>query len=167
MTFGQGGSSRCERLFLGWFQCRVWKLEQGWHAPSFLKRALKEPGYLPNSFSQTGEMPEQKGREVDALIDCPLHHKMITEVTIMRVVGVRELRDGLTKLLRERTPVLIMRRSKVAGVYVPLDDEDLNLELRRDMQLALARKIRASLRAKGLSEQDILDDFEATRKTRR
>jgi len=101
------------------------------------------------------------------LIDCPLHHKMITEVTIMRVVGVRELRDGLTKLLRERTPVLIMRRSKVAGVYVPLDDEDLNLELRRDMQLALARKIRASLRAKGLSEQDILDDFEATRKTRR
>jgi len=44
-------------------------------------------------------------------------------------------------------PVLIMRRSKVAGVYVPLDDGDLNLELRRDMQLALARKIRASLRA--------------------
>ena len=53
-----------------------------------------------------------------------------------------------------------MRRSKVAG------DGDLSLQLRRDMQLALARKIQASLKVKGLTEQDILDDFEATRKAR-
>jgi len=84
----------------------------------------------------------------------------------MRVVGVREFRDDVTKLLKERVPVLIMRRSKVAGVYVPLDDGDLSLELRRDMQLTLAQKIQASLKAKGLTEQDILDDFEATRKAR-
>ena len=78
----------------------------------------------------------------------------------MRVVGVREFRDDVTKLLKERVPVLIMRRSKVAG------DGDLSLQLRRDMQLALARKIQASLKVKGLTEQDILDDFEATRKAR-
>jgi len=85
----------------------------------------------------------------------------------MRIVGIKEFRDDATKLLKERAPVLIMRRSKVAGVYVPLDDGDLSLELRRDMQLALAHKIRAALEAKGFTEQDILDDFEATRKTRR
>jgi len=84
----------------------------------------------------------------------------------MRVVGVREFRDDVTKLLKERVPVLIMRRSKVAGVYVPLDDGDLSLELRRGMQLALAQKIQASLKVKGLTEQDILDDFEVTRKAR-
>lgn len=69
-------------------------------------------------------------------------------------------KDVATKLLKERVPVLIMRRSKVAG------DGDLSLQLRRDMQLALARKIQASLKVKGLTEQDILDDFEATRKAR-
>jgi len=91
---------------------------------------------------------------------------MTTRVVIMRVVGVREFRDDVTKLLKERVPVLIMRRSKVAGVYVPLDDGDLSLELRRGMQLALAQKIQASLKVKGLTEQDILDDFEVTRKAR-
>jgi len=85
---------------------------------------------------------------------------MAIGVTIMRVVGVREFRDVATKLLKGRVPVLIIRRSKVAG------DGDLSLQLRRDMQLALARKIQASLKVKGLTEQDILDDFEATRKAR-
>jgi len=91
---------------------------------------------------------------------------MTIEVTTMRIVGIKEFRDDATKLLKERVPVLIMRRSKVAGIYVPLDDRDLSLELRRDMQLALAQKIQASLKAKGFTEQDILDDFEATRKAR-
>jgi len=106
------------------------------------------------------------GQGVAPLTTWPLRYKMTIGVTTMRIVGIKEFRDSATKLLKESAPVLIVRRSKVAGVYVPLDDGDLNLELRRDMQLALAQKIQASLKAKGLTEQDILGDFEATRKAR-
>ena len=85
----------------------------------------------------------------------------------MRIVGMKELRDHATKLLRGRDPVLVMRRDKVAGVFLPLDGDDLALEIRREIQLGLAAKIRESLTGKGLSEQDVLDDLEASRKTRR
>lgn len=85
----------------------------------------------------------------------------------MRIVGMKELRDHATKLLKGGDPVLVMRRDKVAGVFLPLDGDDLSLELRREVQLGLAAKIRESLTAKGISEQDVLDDFKASRKTRR
>lgn len=41
------------------------------------------------------------------------------EVVTMRIVGLREPRDHATKLLRERDPALVMRRDKVAGVFLP------------------------------------------------
>ena len=85
----------------------------------------------------------------------------------MRIVGMKELRDHATKLLRGRDPVLVMRRDKVAGVFLPLDGDDLALEIRREVQLGLAAKIRGNLAGKGTSERDVLDDFEASRKTRR
>jgi len=85
----------------------------------------------------------------------------------MRIVGMKELRDHATKLLRGRDPLLIMRRDKVAGVFLPLDGDDLALELLREVQLGLAARIRESLTSKGTSEQDVLDAFEASRKVRR
>ena len=48
---------------------------------------------------------------------------------------------------------------------VSLREAISSLEHRRDAQKALAHKIRAALEAKGFAEQDILDDFETTRKT--
>lgn len=92
---------------------------------------------------------------------------MAIEVATMRIVGVRELKDHATKLLKGRDPILVMRRDKVAGVFLPLDGDDLALDLRREVQLGLVARIRESLAAKGLSEQDVLDDFEASRKARR
>jgi len=85
----------------------------------------------------------------------------------MRIVGLKELRDHASKLLRGRDPVLVMRRGKVAGVLLPLDGDDLALELRGGVQLGLAARIRESLTANGVSEQDVLDGFEASRKTGR
>jgi len=48
-------------------------------------------------------------------------------------------------------------------VHIEGDDKDPSLERRRDIQLALAHKIRAALKARGFAEQDILDDFEASK----
>lgn len=90
-----------------------------------------------------------------------------TEVATLRIVGMKELRDHATKLLRGPDPVLIMRRDKVAGVFLPLDGDSFALEIRREVQLGLAAKVRESLRAKGISERDILNDFEVSRKARR
>ncbi|GAB4310304.1 MAG: hypothetical protein Kow0097_11830 [Candidatus Bipolaricaulota bacterium] len=64
-----------------------------------------------------------------------------SEVVTMRIVGLREPRDHATKLLRGRDPVLVMRHDKVAGVLLPLDGDDLALELRRE-QLRIAASIR-------------------------
>ncbi len=92
---------------------------------------------------------------------------MILEVATLRIVGMKELRDHATKLLRGGDPVLVMCRDKVAGVFLPLDGDDLAPDLRREVQLGLAAKIRESLTGKGVSEQDVLDDLEASRKARR
>ncbi|MCK4600075.1 hypothetical protein KAU37_09695 [Candidatus Bipolaricaulota bacterium] len=86
----------------------------------------------------------------------------------MRLATVKEFRDQATKFLRSRDPVLITRRGKPAGIYVSLHEgEDLPFDFRKELMLTLASQVKKSLEEHGLTEQAVLDDFEATRKTRR
>lgn len=86
----------------------------------------------------------------------------------MRLTSIREFRDRATVLLRSAEPLLITRRGKAAGLYLPLTDADsLPLELRRELQLAIAEAVRNSLKERGFTEEEIVEDFERFRKERR
>lgn len=92
---------------------------------------------------------------------------MTIKVVIMKLTTVKEFRDQATKFLRSRDPVLITRRGKPAGIYVSLQEEDLPVEFRKELMLALAGQVKKSLQDHGLTEKDVLEDFESSREARR
>lgn len=92
---------------------------------------------------------------------------MVTGVVMMKIATVKEFRDKATVMLRSTEPVLIMRRGRVAGFFLPAEGESLPLELRRDLQMAIAEVVRKNLQARGFSEESILRDFEKFRSARR
>jgi len=83
----------------------------------------------------------------------------------MRTTTVKEFRDQATKLLRGSELLLITRRGKAAGLYLPLEEtQDLPLELRKELQVSLASSVRQALEEKGITEEEILEGFELSRK---
>ncbi|MCK4392436.1 hypothetical protein KAX17_05980 [Candidatus Bipolaricaulota bacterium] len=86
----------------------------------------------------------------------------------MKLTTVKEFRDQATKFLRSRDPVLITRRGKPAGIYVSLEkEEDLPVDFRKELMLALVTQVKKSLQEHGFTEQEILSDFETTRQAHR
>jgi len=86
----------------------------------------------------------------------------------MRVAGVRELRGNLAGLLDGGEPVLVTRHGKMAGLYLPLDDPDhVPTDLRQELAGVLGRHLSNLLEARGVSEDEIQEDFDAHRRRRR
>jgi len=85
----------------------------------------------------------------------------------MEFQTVREFRDKATSILRSTEPVFITRRGKLAGVYMPVADGELPLDLKRQLFGVLAEQIRQEREEKGVSETEILDDFTTWQKERR
>lgn len=78
----------------------------------------------------------------------------------MRMTSVREFRDGATRLLRSRDPILITRRGRVAGIFFPRPESSLPLELKKEIFPALAADIARQLKKRRISEAEVLADFE-------
>ena len=85
----------------------------------------------------------------------------------MRTATVREFRDQATKLLKETEPILVTRRGRIVGFYLPATGTSLPLEIKKDLFDVLTRKIRHMMKVRGVTEEAALADFEATRKARR
>jgi len=86
----------------------------------------------------------------------------------MRVAGVRELRGNLAELLDGGEPLLVTRHGKLSGLYLPLDDPDrIPTDLRRELAGVLGRHLSGLLEAKGVTEDDVQEDFDAHRRRRR
>jgi hypothetical protein len=85
----------------------------------------------------------------------------------MRTATVREFRDQATKLLKETEPVLVTRRGRIAGFYLPATGASLPLEIKKELFYVLTRAIRRRMKVRGVTEETILADFEQTRKARR
>ncbi len=86
----------------------------------------------------------------------------------MRVAGARELRENLAGLLDGGEPVLVTRHGKLSGLYLPLADPDrVPTDLRLELARVLGRHLAGLLQAKGISEDDVLEDFSAHRRRRR
>jgi len=85
----------------------------------------------------------------------------------MKISTVREFRDKATTLLRSKDPILVTRRGRLAGVFFPWPEASLPLELKRELFSVLGAEMRRQVRKRGLSEEQVVEDFESWRKSRR
>ena len=85
----------------------------------------------------------------------------------MRISSVREFRDRATSLLRSEDPILVTRRGRVAGVFLPWRDATLPVDLKRELFSMLTSEIGRQLKKKGVTESEVLRDFAQWRKGRR
>jgi hypothetical protein len=85
----------------------------------------------------------------------------------MRISSVREFRDRATGLLRSKDPILVTRRGRLAGVFFPHPEASLPLELKRELFAMLSAEVARQLKRRGLSEEEVLADFQAWRRQRR
>ena len=85
----------------------------------------------------------------------------------MRISSVRDFRDRATTLLRSEDPILVTRRGRVAGVFLPWRDATLPVDLRRQLFSMLSLEIGRQLKKKRVTEAEALRDFSKWRKARR
>lgn len=85
----------------------------------------------------------------------------------MRISSVREFRDRATTLLRSEDPILVTRRGRVAGVFLPWRDAALPVDLRRELFSMLTADIARQLKKKGVNEAEVQRGFTRWRKERR
>lgn len=85
----------------------------------------------------------------------------------MRISTVRDFRDRATTLLRSDDPILVTRRGKVAGVFLPWREETLPVDFKRELFAMLTNEISRLLKKKRVTEKAVLKDFERWQKGRR
>jgi len=87
---------------------------------------------------------------------------------VMKVATVREFRDKATAYFKDDEPILVTRHGKVTGLYLPIDHPDgLPIELRKELLVRFGNAISRSLKAKGITEEKLISDFNAFKKARR
>ena len=92
---------------------------------------------------------------------------MTTEVVTLKIVSVKEFRDHATQHLRTSEPIIIMRGTSPAGVFLPWDESMLPPEIvKKAMYDKLAHQLQEQLEQANVSEEEVLADFEAYRKDR-
>jgi hypothetical protein len=85
----------------------------------------------------------------------------------MKISSVREFRDNATGFLRSKDPILVTRRGRLAGVFFPCPEGTLPIELKREIFTIFSDEMRRQVKKRGLSEDEIAEDFKSWRKTRR
>ena len=81
-------------------------------------------------------------------------------------VGIREFRDKLASyLLESDAPVAITRHGDTVGYYIPARRTRNDSE--RDALREVAARMQTMLAAKGISEEEVLQDYKSWRKGRR
>ena len=85
----------------------------------------------------------------------------------MKIATVREFRDKATGLLRSKSPVLVTRRGKLAGVFFPSPETTLPIEFKKEFFSMLSAELGRELKQRGETEEGMIDEFESWRKDRR
>jgi len=85
----------------------------------------------------------------------------------MKLLSVKEFRDSASRALKSKEPLIIMRRGEVAGIFFPTPLESIPFEFKKDIFITLTDSIKKKLQAQGVKEEEVLEDFERHRKTRR
>lgn len=85
----------------------------------------------------------------------------------MKVSTVRDSRDKATSMPRSKDPILVTRRGQLAGIFFPWPEGTMPIELKREIFSVLSEQVRRHVEQAGLTEEEILSDFEASRKSKR
>jgi antitoxin (DNA-binding transcriptional repressor) of toxin-antitoxin stability system len=85
----------------------------------------------------------------------------------MEFVTVRDFKTNASKLIRQKEAVMVFRNGKPAGVFIPWDDIKVEDEVRRAALKALTAKMDKERSEKGITEEEVLEDFAYFRKNRR
>jgi prevent-host-death family protein len=80
-------------------------------------------------------------------------------------VGIREFRENLSAYLESTTPVTITRHGSTIGVYVPAARRPSEADL--DALRRAGERISALLEAAGVTEDEIIRDFQEARRKER
>ncbi|HEY1804975.1 MAG TPA: prevent-host-death protein [Terracidiphilus sp.] len=81
-------------------------------------------------------------------------------------VGIREFRDKLSNyLLESEAPVAITRHGDTVGYYIPARRK--RSENEREALRQAAAHMQQMMAAKGISEEDVIEDFKRWRKSGR
>jgi len=84
----------------------------------------------------------------------------------MKVVTVRDFRDHASDMFCSDDVILVTRDGAPAGFFLPWDTPELPVDVRREVFVRLSEQIGAQLDAEGSSEEEVLDDFAASRRRR-
>lgn len=86
----------------------------------------------------------------------------------MKVAAMQKSAAEIPGLFESGEPVLVTRQGKISGIYVPLEDpEQVPADLRRDLLTAVGRYVAEVQEDQGVSEEEILEDFNTFRRHRR
>lgn len=85
----------------------------------------------------------------------------------MELLSVRDFKAQVTRLLREKRNVLVLRNGRPAGYFIPWDDACADEQLRRAALETLMAALAREREARGVSEEEVMADFETFRKARR
>ena len=86
----------------------------------------------------------------------------------MKVTPVKEFKAHATQYLRGREPILITRRGRLVGFFLPVEDpSSLPLDLKRELLLLLTERLRKKAEERGLTEERAFARFEEFRAARR
>ncbi len=85
----------------------------------------------------------------------------------VELLSVRDFKARVTRLVREKKSALVMRRGRPAGYFVPWDEACAEGPLKKAALETLMAVLAKEREAKGVSEEDVVADFEAFRKARR
>jgi hypothetical protein len=69
-------------------------------------------------------------------------------------------------MFRSDEVILVTRDGSPAGFFLPWGHPDLPIEVRREVFQRLAEQIGTQLEARGVSEQEVREDFAAARRRR-
>jgi hypothetical protein len=84
----------------------------------------------------------------------------------MRIVTVRDFRDRASEMFRSDDVILVTRGGRPAGFFLPWDAPELPKDVRREVFLRLTDQIAAQREARGVTEEEVLNDFAAIRRRR-
>ena len=86
----------------------------------------------------------------------------------MKTASVRDARSQFSEMTHGKEAVLVTSHGKAAAVVYPLSDPDaVPMEVRKDVFFAFSQKLARSLKARGVSEEDVLRGFAEFKKRRR
>jgi hypothetical protein len=85
----------------------------------------------------------------------------------MKTATVREFRDRATTWLKEEEPILVTRRGRIVGFFLPATGAAVPLEIKKELFYTLTNHFRSLIKTRRLTEETLLGEFETTRSARR